>query len=248
VRVEYVPVALERMDDWINRLGRMLPSPVRSGLPGGDFTWRFPTEDLAVLVFTKAVRVGSSLGGAWQLAELGYTTEAGALCRVMEDFASEIQFMAEAHIEGRETRAQSEFREQYFRAPPRTVEEYLNQERQHYVTRREIAKAARRLAEKAEQDGGLLERMSGFIAYALNRYVHGSYESAMELYHGGKRRFMVRGVDGRPRDASRSFVAAKATEALHAVELVAMLFGAKEIATEIRTFLAEADPNLQVPT
>lgn len=245
MKPEHVPEALKHLDDWVNRLAALLPQPVRQALPNGGFVWRFPHEGLDVLLIGKAVRISSAIGAAWELAKLGYSTESGALLRLVDDFSQEIQFMAESHVEGRETKAQADFRDQFFRVPARSLDEFLEEEKQYFVSRKEIKKAARRLAEKAGQDATTLDRTSSFIAYGLNQYVHGAYGSAMELYHGGWKRFMVRGDDGSNRDSSLTFTASKTTEALHAVELAAMLFGASDVADEIKAFLQRADPYLQ---
>ena len=244
MKQEHVPEAIEKLDGWVNRLAGNLPAPIRDPLPDGNFVWRFPDDELSVLLVAKAVRVSSALGGAWELAKLGYTTETGALLRLVGDFSAEIQFMAEAYVEGRETRAQKEFRTQFFATPPRSLDDFLLQEKQYFVARREIAKAHKRLAEKAGQDGRLLNNTSSFIAHGLNRYVHGAYDSAMELFHGGLRRFLTRGVDGRPKASSLKFVGNKATEAVQAVEFVAILFGETGIRQEIVAFLARVDPAL----
>lgn len=244
MKTEFVPQAIERLDDWVNRLAKMLPPPIRHELDGGDFVWRFPEEGVAVLLIAKAVRISAALGASWELAKLGYSTEAATLLRLIDDFAQEIQFMAEAHIEGRETKAQKDFRTQFFDPPARSLDEFLKRERQYFVSRGEISKACRKLAEKTGQDGGLLDRTSSFISHGLNRYTHGAYDTAMELYHGGRKRFMLQGVEGRPMAGNITFVGTKATEALQAVELVGILFGSKEIPVEIRKFLMEADPDL----
>ncbi|MEX2527037.1 MAG: hypothetical protein WEA09_05305 [Gemmatimonadota bacterium] len=244
MKLESVPEALSRLDGWVNSLANMLPRPVRADVITGGFVWRFEKEGLEVLLLAKVVRISSALGAAWELANLGYTTESSALLRLVDDFAEEIRFMAEARIEGRETKAQTDFREQFFREPPRTPDEFLEQENKHYVSRREMKKASKRLAEKAGQDGGLLDRTSSFISYGLNQYIHGTYGSAMDLYHGRLHRFMVRGLDGQPKTNTLAFVGSKATGVLHAVELVAILYGASVVATEIRSFLMEADPDL----
>lgn len=125
--------ALSLLDDWVKRLTDLLPSPVRETVSGGDFYWRFPEESLRVLLLCKAVRLSTALGGAWELAKKGYSTEAGTLLRAVGDFASEINFMGEAALEGGMTKPQQEFLSQFFRPLHRNMDEFLRREREYYV-------------------------------------------------------------------------------------------------------------------
>jgi hypothetical protein len=246
MRVNAVEEALVRLDDWVNRLAARLPPPVRVRLPDGDFHWRFPQQGVEVLLVCKAVRMCSAFAGAWHLAKSGQAAEAASLLRLAADFASEIHFMAEAVVEGRSTRAQSDFQTAFFKPLARSVEEYLAEEKAHYASRRDVLNAEKRLAEKAGQDGDLLDRTTSFLSYGLNAYVHGSYDTAMELYHGGTGRFVIRGFDeGRLKEASTRFASSKATEVVQGVEMVALLFGDTDMQKEVKAFLKEADPTLR---
>lgn len=239
-----VPEALDKLDGWVNSLAASLDPPIRSALPEGDFQWRFPDESIEVLLVCKAVRLSTALGAAWELAQKAYPTEAGSLMRAVGDFASEINFMAETVVEGRITRSQQEFLDQFFRPLHRTLDDFLVREREYYVSRKSIGKVERGMLEKAGGDAEVFEHLSLYLAYGLNKYVHGAYETAMEIYHGGYHRFMIRGAPGRPQEASIRMVASKATEALHAVMMVAIALQAPEVFSEIQTFLDNADPSL----
>jgi len=244
MKVECVPEALTQMDEWLSELAALLPCPVRNPLPEGDFNWRFPEESTSVLLVAKAVRICSALGAAWELAKKGFATEAASLLRLVNDFSSEITFMAESIFEGRETAAQTRFREQFFRPLPRTVDDFLEREKEYYVSRREIAKAQKRLVVAAGFDGELLDTAASFITFALDKYVHGSYSTSMELYHGGAKRFMVGGMDsGRVRKAAMGFLATKATEAVQALEMVSLALGAHSTGQAIRKFMKRCDPD-----
>lgn len=251
MRPEYVPKALEQMDNWLKTFTDQLPDPERVPIENGDFRWRFPDEtngDVEVLLVCKSVRMVSALSAAWQLAKMGYGTEAGALLRLVQDFSSEIYFMAEAVIEGRETTSQKKFRKQFFKPMPQNVEEFLARERDYYISRRDVATARRKLARQSGLSQDLLEEMdasSRFLSFGLNAYVHGDYETAMELYHGGDKQFRVNGLGEEARASHVRFVALKSTEALQALEMVALLFGLNTTIREIQTFLVNADPSIR---
>jgi len=244
MRPDFVQVSLDLLCGWVNELAGDLPEPVKVPLPGGDFQWRHEDEDARVLLVCKSVRIATAISGAWTLANAGVPLEAGTLTRLVGDFSAEIRFVAESIVEGRETRAQREFREHFFEPLPRSMSDFLERERRRYVSRGEIAKADRRLSEKAGVDADLQADTSAFIAFGLDKYVHGAYETAMELYHGGHRRFMLEPGSSPPPDAIRRFVGSKTTEALQAVAMAAMALGRPDIAEAIGRHLDEVDTNV----
>jgi len=242
---DLVPEALERLDTWVNRMAAAVGTPVRSPLPDGDFIWLFPESDVKVAIVAKSVRLVSALAGAWTLAGSGQTTEAGSLLRLVDDFSAELWFLSEVAISGSPNRAQRKFLEQFFASPARSLDEYIAREREHWVARSDVLKAHRRLGAGSGVDPDRVVELSEFISYGLNGYIHGGYDSAMELYDGSSRRFEVRGhAEGRAKDASRRFIGTKATTACLAVSLAAAALGEHDLGAEVSTFLAEADPDV----
>lgn len=127
------------------------------------------------------------------LADHGYTTEAGSLLRMTSDFAHEIIAVGEGIVEGRLTTKQQRFVDQYFEPMARTADEYEQRGKEYYVSRDELSAAHQRLADKTTKRGGLLRKITRFLNYGYDKYVHGSYSSAMELFNGAEERFMLRG-------------------------------------------------------
>ena len=137
----------------------------------------------------KAVRTTTCLRAASSLIDLGFVTEASVLMRVASDFASEMVAVAEGELAQAPTKAQQDFTRQFFERPlagsvPAKV---------RYVSRDELLKSHLRLAESVGIDRQKYLDSSRAVDFALDGYVHGSYSSAMELYHGGKHAFMMDG-------------------------------------------------------
>lgn len=246
MKVEAVPQALILLDSWVNQLAGRLPPPVKVPVPGFDFRWQYPEETPRVLLVCKCVRLSTSLGGAWELAKLGSSTESGSLLRQVGDFAGEIWFLVEGITRGKFTKSQTQFISQFFDPIATTVEEYLEKEKSYYVRRGEMTKADRRLTELSGLDAESVSTVSSYLGYGFNKYVHGAYETAMELYHGGTGRFMILRGEGRTRGAAMQIVASKATEACLAVRAAALVLGAPQIQDEVKAFLDDADPYLEV--
>jgi hypothetical protein len=239
---EHFPQALEHLDEWIHELASMLPEPVQVPVPCHSFRWKYPQDTAEVLLVLKSVRLTTSLAGAWHLAHQGLTTEAGSLCRQVDDFAAEMCFIAEALVKGKTNAAQQRFINDFFQPAATSVEEYLTRERTRYVSRADVSKAGERLASEAGLDGETVRDISSYLTYGLNRYTHGAYESAMEIYHGGNKRFMVAGADGRQRETAIEFVASKGTEACVAIALAATAMKRPDLFARIKGFVNQADP------
>ncbi|MHB1328529.1 MAG: hypothetical protein ACYC2K_10040, partial [Gemmatimonadales bacterium] len=178
---------------WLSQLLAMYPAPERHPPGSRDWQWRFPTEAPDVVLIAKAVRLASGIRAAFLLADAGHITEAGAILRVVADLADEVIFLVHGLIRGELTEAQQRFVTLFFRSMPRTPEEFEAREREIYVSRKEIHKAHRELAEGAAGKGDEMVRNMRFLNNGLVSYVHGGYETAMELYHGGRREFEVTG-------------------------------------------------------
>jgi hypothetical protein len=245
MKIEAVPACLKRMDEWVHELATLLPDPIKAPVPGYDFRWKYPVETPEIVLVIKCVRVTTSLAGAWHVANLGLTTESGSLCRQIDDFASEVWFVVEGMLKGEKTSAHETFIKEFFDPAATNVEAYLARERRRYVSRADIGKAGERPSREAGQDAEQFKNLSSYITYGLNKYTHGSYESAMELYHGGFRRFMLLGAEGRPREAAIRFVGSKATEACYAIGGAALAMGKKDIFDAIRSFVLEVDPSVR---
>ncbi len=227
--------SLQVLSDAVSELANGLPTPLQEPDSQGRFRWVYPENSVHVLLVCKAVRLTTSLKAAELLAESKFTTEAAALLRMATDFTNEIFAMAQGAAENEFTAAQERFGKQFFEPQADSVEELIERERERYVSRRELFAAHRKLAEKVGQDGGTLRQLSDFIDYKYDKYVHGSYRSAMELYDGGDNAFMLDGTRSKQQQTAIVIpVLQKLENALTAVEFVAHLSGLVALANRLR--------------
>lgn len=217
---------LENMSGWVDDLARRLPEPERQFFDEKRFIWRHAQASVEVLQVAKAVRLVTALRGALTLADAKLTTECGSLLRTASDFADEIMFLCEPELTGKTTTALRKFVEQAFASIPTSLDEWREWERDRYVGRGAVYKALGRMAERTGQDGDLLRTTASWLIHGYDKYVHGSYDSAMELYHGGSRRFTTEATESeRLINGSLRAVAWKTHDGVAAFELMSFTRG-----------------------
>ncbi|MFA5844164.1 MAG: hypothetical protein WC971_04955 [Coriobacteriia bacterium] len=181
------------MGGWVNKAAQPLLPAVRVSTETG-FEWRLEEETPRALVVCKAVRVASGLNAAVVLLDAGMVTETAALMRIVSDLATEMVAICEGGMREKPTQSQEDFVRQFFdRAVAGTVNYAA---RRRYVGRDELLKAHDRLAAGVGLSGKTFSDLTRAVNFALDGYVHGSYSSTMELYHGGRDEFMVSGHEG----------------------------------------------------
>lgn len=226
IDIEPTRNALARMSGWVDDFGRRLPEPDRRYLDRKRFIWRHAETTVEVLQVAKAARMVAALRGALALAEARLTTECGSLLRTASDFADEILFLCEPALTGKTTTALRKFVEQAFTSIPTSLDEWMEWERERYVGRGEVLKALGRMAQQSGQDGELLRAAASWLSHGFDKYVHGSYDSAMELYDGGTRRSMTGGVESeRLINGSLTSIAWNTQDGLAALELMSFTRG-----------------------
>ena len=185
---------IERLDGWANELAVPLMPP-RVVSEGDDrHRLEFRQHNPHAVMVGKLIRAVSGLHGALFLAEAGYVAECGALLRTVSDFCTEVSAIGEALNRGGEPpHAVRNFVNQYFTPKARTPEEYAAKESTRYVSRKELMKAEVRLAEGTTVDGERLRIFRQFINMTYDAYVHGSYETTMELCNPSTGVFAMRG-------------------------------------------------------
>jgi hypothetical protein len=235
---------LAQMDGWLSELAApLLPlKKVPAGPPEANgFRWAFREETERALVIGKSVRMISAIKAAFILVDQGYTTECGTLLRTVSDFASEITSISEGARSGTPTAAQKKFLDQYFTPIPDDADEYDAQRREHFVTRDELLSAHYRLAAelrtanvKDSPNPDRVRKVFRYLAHMYDKYVHGAYITAMELYNGDTWRFMVSGHESAEyRVLCKTQAASKLHEAVCALDMVAVGMGMSQLAERI---------------
>jgi len=185
---------IDQLDGWVNNLAApLLPPRV---VAEGDSVVRLELRHHVphAVMIGKLVRAVSGIRAALALADLGHVAECAVLLRIVSDFCTEIRAVGEALNRGGELpEAVGKFFDQYFTRRPSTPEQLAAAERVRYVTREELMKAEVRLAEAANVDGEQLRIVHRFLNMTYDAYVHGAYETTMELCDPHTGRFMMRG-------------------------------------------------------
>jgi hypothetical protein len=185
---------IDKLDEWVDKLVAPL-MPLRKVVEGPDLIRLELREHIPhTVMIGKCVRAVSGIHAALALADLGYVAECATLLRMVSDFCTEITAIGEALNRGGDLpRAVRIFADHYFVPKPRTPDQFAAAERTRYVSREELMKAEVRLAENANVDGEELRTVHKFINMTYDAYVHGAYETTMELCDAETGRFMMRG-------------------------------------------------------
>jgi hypothetical protein len=238
---------VETLGVWVNQLARPLMPP-RMVAEADAIRLEFREHIPHTVMIGKAVRaVSGIIRAALILADLGYVTECAALLRIVSDFCTEVTAIGEALNSGSDLPiAVQTFIEQYFARKARTPQEFAEQERCRYVSREELMKAEVRMAQRVNVDGEQVRAIRRFVNMTYDAYVHGAYETTMELCDPMTGTFMF---GGHPEIWKREeFVEAvflKLHEVVRAIELTAavtshaVVFGA---AREARRTMDTLEP------
>ena len=229
---------IDALPGWVAQFAERLPQPVKKHLDGGGFRWEHEAPDAETLQVAKAVRIASGLRAAMVLADSAHTVECAVILRTVADFSAEIWFIGEGLLEGQFTKEQARFIEQHHAPLPSSPNELAERERECYVGRKAIAKAHKRIADRAGGNAELLLNLASFLNKGYDSYVHGSHVSAMELFSGRTMGFMMTGTQS-PRHVcmAKVSIAGKLNEALNALRLMAITREMKALERELRAAL-----------
>ncbi len=232
---------IDRAEMWVHELASSLEPPIKVPVLN-SFRWEHPQKDASAAQVAKAVRAVSGLRAALQLADLGYTAECGTILRTVADFSSEIEYLGEALLEGRLTSDQQKFVEQHFAKFPTDSDELAAREREYFIGRKDIANARRRLFKKLDGPTDEVDKIVAYLNKGYDSLVHGSNESAMQLYSGRTAAFMLRGQESALHICSAKVaVAGKTKEFLNALRLMALTRGHRLMNDAIRAAFIELD-------
>jgi len=192
--------------------------------------WVFREQTERVLLVGKAVRIISGIRAAMTLADLGFIAECGSILRTVSEYTGEILSICQGLLTGPQTEAQRRFLRQYFAPMPRDPDE----EQDRYVTREELFKGYYRWAAEKGGDYDRARKVFRFVLQGYDKFVHGAYITAMELYNGRDHTFMLSGHESEDKkNVYKAAVAAKLHESLSALLAIATVTGIPALETEI---------------
>ena len=186
---------IANLDQPLNILTTALPNPEKVKQPDDGFRWSYPIQTAEVVQIAKAVRMISGIRAAIRLADSGFITECYTILRTVSDFSNEITFLAEGMINGSFNSSQQKFIDQFFNPFPTDPKELAKRESEKYIARKDIIDAKIRLAKRSGIDGENLKMLIKYLNKGFDSYVHGAYETAMELFSGKTHAFMLNGHD-----------------------------------------------------
>ena len=223
---------LNRLDSWVNELAAHLDPPRR--LPDGSFRLEFTQQSPDAVMVGKLVRAVSGLHGALVLAEAGYITECAVVLRTVTDFCTEISTVASFVAQDEQLPcAVQDFVEEYFLPRARTPEEFAAPGRKGYVSRDKLMKEYKKFVESVDIKGVNAQQFDlnhRFINMSYDAYVHGAYETTMELWSDQRGTFMMRShSSAAKRNEFVEAVFMKIPEVVGATELTAVALGSTAV-------------------
>ena len=218
----------EKLDEWTNNLAAPLLPPIHN--PATD-RLEFSQHKPHTVMIGKCVRAVSGVHAALALVKLGYVVESSAIMRMVSDFCSEIITIGQAlQSEGELPDSVRILVEQYFAPIPRTPDQYKETQRPRYPSRKELMKVETRLAEMAGIDDEQKRDLQKYLNSISDAYVHGAYETTMELYDPHTGHFTMRGFQSqyKRRDYVESLLL-KLQEVVCALEFTAAVTAHEEV-------------------
>lgn len=224
---------IDELDGWLHRLAAPV-LPARKVQRDSRHRWELRERNAYALMIAKAVRMVSGIRAAMLLIDDGFLPESACLLRIVSDLSLEIVAVAEGELRGQPTKAQQVFVAEFFARRSLGGDAGPKQEKKRYVSREELMKTHVRLAMAARVDGEDLRDKMRTVAGVYDGFVHGSYSSAMELYHGSRRQFMLHGHEGtEQRVVYRKALAGKLHEVIHSLVMISHVAADEAVYSDI---------------
>ena len=234
---------LGRLDEWLEELARPIVPPRRIDVGEDYFRLEFRQHLPHTVMIGKLVRAVSGIRAAFSLSETGYIAESGAVLRMVSDFCAEVGAIGGALNRGGPLpRAVTDFVDQYFAPKQRTPEEYAAAERVRYVSREDLMKSDIAAVVGSGNDVERTRLLRRFLNMSGDAYVHGAYETTMELCEPRTGRFCLAGhPDSETRRTHLEFAALKLHEVVVAIELTAAVTSTARVFEAARNTRREMD-------
>ncbi len=242
---------IDKLDGWVNELAAPLMPPRIINTGQGMSRLELRKHTPHTVMIGKCVRAVSGIRAALILADLGYVVECAVLLRIVSDFCTEIMAISSAlNREGELPHAVQTCVKQYFTPIPKTPEELEATDRTRYVSREKLLKEVGSfLSESANVDSEQSLPVLRFLNMIYDKYVHGAYETTMELCDPNASRFMMRGhLSPSKRQEFAEAVFLKLHEVVVAVEHTAAVTGQAEIFKAAGTARRTMDGSIALPT
>lgn len=219
---------IENLDEWANKLAAPVLPPIENPAANRlEFRQHIPHT----VMIGKCVRVVSGVHASLALADLGYVTECAAIMRTVSDFCNEINAIGKA-LDSKEDLPEpvQEFVQHYFAPKPRTPDQHKKTKGLRYPSRRDLMNVEKRWAESKGIDHEETRSLQKFLNRGSDDYVHGAYETTMELYDMREGHFSMRGSRLRwKRQDYIEWIFLKLHEVVSALEITAAVTSHEEV-------------------
>ena len=224
---------------WVTVLAKPItpPKPVPIGKDG--LKLEFWDNNPETLMIGKLVRVVSGINAAMALAELGYVSECGAMLRIVSDFCEEIATIGAAvearhkgtpfheHIEG--------FIAHYFTPLATSPDELERETEVRYISRKQMMKVRINQVQSLGLNSNDMRKLRNYLNKVFDGFVHGYFESTMELWDPTARRFQVKGMpEAAKKEEYVDAVILKLHGVVSAIECVAAMTACEEVFNKAR--------------
>ncbi len=186
------------MDEQLQRLAVLVPSPVASSKKGG-IAFSFAEQSSHQAIVLRLARTLSGLRAARVLLDQGYCQEQAAICRMVNEFQDDVTFLALASMEEIAPPILTRYLEGFF-APESSADQYRVGDRikgRPMVSRKDILNyIARQSMSEVDQFGHSNAGLA--ISFAFSGYVHGAAGHTMEMFDPGLDMFSSKLDKGHP--------------------------------------------------
>jgi hypothetical protein len=229
---------IDCLDRWVNTLAAPTMPPHVVVESGNHARLEFRMHIPHTVLVGKLVRIVSGIRAALTLADQGYVTECASILRIVSDFCTEVTIIAKALDKGDEIpKSVSNFVAQYFQPKSQTPEQYEKADRARYISRAELLNADQQLSANFDAKHPHFNRRSlrKFLNMVYDGYVHGAYETTMDLFDQSTGLFAMRGhPDIAKREEFVDAVYQKLPEVVVAIELTAAVTGTAAVFSAAR--------------
>ncbi|MBY0504799.1 MAG: hypothetical protein K2X03_12870 [Bryobacteraceae bacterium] len=186
------------MTAWVGALAKPFTPPKEVPVGDDGYNLEFWDKRSETVMLGKLVRAMSGMNAAVHLAEIGYVTECGALLRVVSDLCDEISTIGLAihKVDQGETMNPEveAFVSQYFKPMAKSPDEFANQAKVRYVSRERLLVAKVNMSPPVPGiDSDMFLKLARFQNKTYDCYVHGYFESTMELWNPKSNTFELTG-------------------------------------------------------
>jgi len=235
-KIEYVRKYVILLDQAICAFNEKIHQPI---FDSTSRRFLYEEPDPVIFLVLKMARIVTAFYATLKLTKHGLFEDAGAICRIIVECQSDIDFVMEGLTKDSFPTEKQEILDNFFNQEIPTIQEMMGtMKKAPTIPRRKIYPAVGRLLSPEDPDRP--QRISKVIEEMFSGYVHASYPHIMEMYEGTRKEFRMSGVQFR----IPMFIKQVALNIHAALNQFAILAKALDL-TDLRTRLRESVKELE---